>query len=381
MIGSLENIQTALTYDDVSISPRHSVISSRSEIDTSVYLDEERNIRLKIPVIASPMDTVCESTMAIAMAREGAMGIIHRFMSIEKQVEEINKFYEAHRDEPVDLWNCGAAIGEKEEDKERVRAIAEKTMCSVLNLDVAHGDHKMSVDMIKWISTEFPERFHIMTGAICTASAFDRLRRVDKSVKSFRVGVGSGSSCETRIRSGVGVPQVTAINQCATHMFNVSQNEEYINKSAFKKIIVADGGIRNSGDIAKAIAAGAHIVMLGGLLAGTKETPGQITKIGLWPNEQLFKKYRGAASYDHKMSHQKNEGDQIKNVEGNSMLVPYKGKVKRILNDIHDGLRSAFSYVNARNMKEFQENAEFVRVTVAGQIEATPHGMKNNRSM
>lgn len=169
------------------------------------------------------------------------------------------------------------------------------------------------------------------------------------------------SLCETRIRTGVGIPQVTALQDCV----------EVADK--FDIPVIADGGIRYIGDIAKAIGLGADTVMLGSLLAGTKETPGELSKQGVWPNEQLYKKYRGSASLDSKL-----DRGESGNVEGNSIISPYKGKIKRIINDIEDGVRSALSYVGANNIKEFHSKCDFVEITNAGINEAYPHGVKRN---
>jgi IMP dehydrogenase len=179
----------------------------------------------------------------------------------------------------------------------------------------------------------------------------------DWGVDAIRVGIGNGSLRETRIRTGIGIPQVTALVDCikVADGYNIP--------------VIADGGIRIIGDIAKALALGADSVMLGSLLSGTKETPGDIQRTGTWPNEELFKRYRGSASLETKMEHNLDE----KNVEGNSKLVPYKGKIKRIIDDINDGLTSSMSYVNAMNLSEFRANSEFVKVTQNGVVEAKPH--------
>lgn len=167
------------------------------------------------------------------------------------------------------------------------------------------------------------------------------------------------SLCETRIRTGIGIPQVTALIDCIRG----------IEDSGIDIPVIADGGIKTTGDVAKALSLGADTVMLGSLLAGTRESPGEIQRMGVWPNEQLFKKYRGSASAETKRAH----GMEEKNVEGNSKLIPYKGKVGRIINDIHDGVRSSMSYVNATTIGEFHANAKHVLITQNGLIEAKPH--------
>ena len=170
------------------------------------------------------------------------------------------------------------------------------------------------------------------------------------------MGVGNGSLCETRIRTGVGLPQVSALLDCVTVA------------DSYDVPIIADGGIRNVGDVCKGLGCGADTIMVGSLLSGTKESPGSIEKKGQWPNEQLFKKYRGSASLDSK-----SDRGEDKNVEGNHKVIPYKGKVKRILHDIRDGISSSCSYVGASNLEEYRSLVEFVEVTKAGQVEAQPH--------
>ena len=181
---------------------------------------------------------------------------------------------------------------------------------------------------------------------------------VKKGADAVRIGIGNGSLCETRIRTGVGIPQVSALIDCVSVA------------GGYGTPVIAVGGIRNIGDVCKGLACGADSIMLGSLLSGTKETPGTIEKIGEWPNEQLHKKYRGSASLDSK----KSRGDN-KNVEGNHKVIPYKGKVKRIINGIQEGLRSSFSYVGANNISEFHSKVKLVEVTRAGQVEALPHLM------
>ena len=167
------------------------------------------------------------------------------------------------------------------------------------------------------------------------------------------------SLCETRIRTGVGVPQVTAL----------IESIRAVEESGIDVPVIADGGIRMTGDVAKALSLGTDTVMVGSLLAGTRESPGEIQRMGMWPNEQLFKKYRGSASAEVKQVH----GLEEKNVEGNSKLIPYKGKVERIINDIKDGVRSSMSYVNATTISEFHSNSNHVLITQNGLIEAKPH--------
>ena len=222
--------------------------------------------------------------------------------------------------------------------------------CNVILIDVAHGHHKNVGDAIEEVKSKI-SNIEVVAGNIATSDGARFL--AGKGADAIRVGIGNGSLCETRIRTGVGLPQVTTlIDVCSV-------------ADDWDIPVIADGGIRNVGDVVKGIGCGADSIMVGSLLSGTKESPGSIEKQGQWPNEKLFKKYRGSASRDSK--------GNDKNVEGNHKVIPYKGKVNRLLSDIKDGIRSSFSYVGANNMSEFHSKVEFVEVTSAGQIEARPH--------
>ena len=334
----------ALTYDDVNIIPKYSELEHRSDCDLSTQFT--KNIRLKIPVVSSPMDTITELDMAIELDMLGGMGIIHRFMSIEKQSKMSNTLY---------TYNVkfGAAIGVTGDWFERAQELV-KNGCDVLFIDVAHGHHKLVKNALRRLKNEISNTFEVVAGSVATSKAARQI--CEWGADGVRVGIGNGSLCETRIRTGVGVPSITSILDCASLCDN------------FGVPVIADGGIRNVGDSCKSLGAGADCFMLGSLLSGTKETPGEIEKVGKWPNEQLYKKYRGSSSIDSK----KERGEE-KNVEGNTKIVPYKGKIKRIIQDIQEGIRSSFSYVGANNISEFHSKVEFVEVTKAGQIEALPH--------
>ena len=352
-----------LTYDDVNIVPKYSELKSRSEVDLASNLT--KNIKLQIPIVSSPMDTVTEYEMAYGMWNHGGVGFIHRFMEIDKQSkmilnlkEEIESHWKGMKD--LDISNkqwfenppLGAAIGVTGDWLERAKELV-KNGCNVLLIDVAHGHHKLVGEAIEKIKRDI-STIEVIAGSIATSDAARQL--CEWGADGVRVGIGNGSLCETRIRTGVGVPSITSILDCASVCDN------------FGVPVIADGGIRNVGDACKSLGAGADCFMLGSLLSGTKETPGTIEKKGQWPNEQLFKKYRGSASLDSKKSRGEN-----KNVEGNSKIVPYKGKIKRIIGDIRDGIRSSCSYVGASNLEEFRSLVEFVEVTRAGQVEAQPH--------
>jgi IMP dehydrogenase len=387
-----------LTYDDVNIVPKYSELNSRDDVDLTTRFTKNR--KLHIPIVASPMDTVTEEKMAIEMMERGAVGVIHRFMSIKKQSRMMKSLHykwdsffnigdgkERSADNDYDEWYeklhnkskisksdwedfkdygiftddmaetdrmwrnlplC-AAVGVKGDYLERAKELVFNG-CNVILIDVAHGHHKLVGDAIEKIKSKI-SNIEVIAGNIATRDGAEFL--CDKGVDAIRVGIGNGSLCETRIRTGVGLPQVTALlDVCSV-------------ADRYDVPVIADGGIRNVGDVCKGLGSGADSVMVGSLLSGTKESPGSIEKQGEWPNEKLFKKYRGSASRDSK--------GNDKNVEGNHKVIPYKGKVQRILHDIQDGIRSSCSYVGASNLDEYRSLVEFVEVTNAGQVEAKPH--------
>ena len=347
-----------LTCDDVNITPKYSELESRSDVKLTARFT--KNTEIKIPIVSSPMDTVTEADMAIEIGRLGGVGIIHRFNTIEQQVEMISNVSKSLHDISIEEAKkygltstpmC-AAVGVTGDYLERARELVWNG-CNVILIDVAHGHHKLVGEAIEEIKKDISD-IEVVAGCIATSEAAKQL--CEWGVDGLRVGVGNGSLCETRIRTGVGLPSVTALlDVCSTaDDYNVP--------------VIADGGIRNVGDVCKGLGCGADTIMVGSLLAGTKESPGTIEKKGQWPNEQLFKKYRGSASLDSKSDRGEDE-----NVEGNHKVIPYKGKVKRIIGDIEDGIRSSCSYVGASSLEEYRSLVEFVEVTRAGQVEAQPY--------
>ena len=337
----------AYTFDDLQIIPRYSEVESRSQCNLTTRFTKQ--YKLGTPLVASPMDTVTEDKMAIAIASHGGVGIIHRFMSIEKQANQVRKVKEQEK-------LVSAAIGATGDFKERAQELVNAGAI-VLLIDVAHGNTKQVRDAITWCKQNLPNYVDVIAGNVAT---YDGAKNLAKwGADAIRVGIGNGSLCETRIRTGIGIPQVTAL----------IESIRAVEESGIDVPIIADGGIRMTGDVAKALSLGADSVMLGSLLAGTRESPGEIHRMGIWPNEQLFKKYRGSASAEVKQVH----GLEEKNVEGNSKLIPYKGKVERIVSDISDGVRSAMSYVDATTIEEFQAKSEHILITQNGLIEAKPH--------
>jgi IMP dehydrogenase len=355
--------KTALTYDDIQLIPAYSEIKSRQSINLKTMLTKRYG--LLQPLVASPMDTVCGYEMALKMASMGGAGVIHRFMSIEEQSKIVSRLQSdiygdgfggtIAEDWGVmyDDWHSEikavpivAAIGVQTEDRIRAKELV-KNGANVLVIDVAHGHHKNVIDMVKWCK-EQPEfgDVDIIAGNIATGEAAIDLENA--GADGLRVGIGGGSLCTTRIKTGFGVPNVTSL-------------EDVISEA--KTPVMADGGIRMSGDIAKALAVGASTVMLGSLIAGTDEAPGQIveTKGG------LYKRYRGSASLETKVTH----GQAARNVEGESTTIPYKGGVNYIITGLLDGVKSALSYAGVNNLQQYKP--DYVQVTNAGINEAKPH--------
>lgn len=469
----------ALTYDDVLLVPQYSTVPSRKKLSTETRLT--RKLRLQIPIVSSNMDTVTESEMAIAMAREGGIGIIHRFMPIEEQAAQIarvkktesfvvdhplalttrdtvgdakriveetgtggilvldggerlvgivttrdllfenddrkpitevmqsrvvtaptgtsldtaEKILHEHRIEKLPLVDeqghvtglitlkdimkllqypkatkdargrlaVGAAVGVKPRDMKRVECLLEAGADCIV-VDIAHGDSQQEIEMIKNIRRRFPQA-QIIGGNVATADGTKRL--IEAGADAVKVGVGPGSICVTRIVAGAGVPQLTAILECA------AAAREY------DVPIIADGGIRYPGDAAKAIAAGAETVMVGSLLAGTDESPGlMMTRKG-----HRYKVSRGMASLAANVGRKLREGERVAQEdldeyvsEGVEAAVPYRGKAKEVLTQLVGGIQSGMSYSGAHTIKEFQEKAVFVRITSAGMKESLPHDVE-----
>ena len=475
-------IREGLTFDDVLLLPRHSAVFSRKDANTRTLLS--RHLSLNIPLISANMDTVTESGMARAMARLGGIGIIHRFLSVERQVEEVRKVKRAENvviEDPFTvlpdmtlgeaksfmrregtsgvlvvkmktgkkqlvgiltrrdllfetddrqkvsslmskelvtarsdvtlekakniLHDCrieklplttkdgylvglitlkdivermqnpgsskdkkgrlmvGAAVGVKEDTLERTDLLL-KAGADVIVIDVAHGHNSRAIETTRLLRKTFGSKIEIIAGNIATTEAARDLAKA--GADGLKVGIGPGAACTTRIVTGVGVPQLSAIMDVA--------------KEAEKLGIpfIADGGIKNSGDLSKALAAGADTAMIGNLLAGTKESPGEyVLERGV-----AYKYYRGMASYEASTEKTRIDGvggagdGFFRSPEGASGRVPYRGEVSMVVTDLVAGLRSSMSYLGAKTLKEFEKNAEFIRMTDAGRTESGPHGVK-----
>ena len=359
-----------LTFDDVLLIPAEShVLPNEVKLDTKLA----PNLQLHIPLISAGMDTVTEGNMAIAMAENGGLGVIHKNLSIEAQVEEVKKakgktvdpnLPHPAVDEQGRLLTA-AAVGVTSDTFERAESLLEAGADAIV-IDTAHGHSAGVLRKIKEIREHFPNAT-LIAGNVATGEGTAAL--FDAGVDVVKVGIGPGSICTTRIVAGVGVPQITAIYDAAS----VAQ------KYGKKKI--ADGGIKYSGDVVKALAAGGNAVMLGSMFSGTTEAPGTI-----FTNEgKQFKSYRGMGSVGA-MSQQHGSSDRYfqggvneanKLVpEGVEALVPYKGDVSNIIYQIDGGLRAGMGYVGAGTIEELIENSQFVQITNAGLRESHPHDVQ-----
>ena len=346
-------IKEALTFDDVLMLPRYSdVLPSQTNIETSLT----DKIKLKVPFLSSAMDTVTDSNMAIAIAQSGGVGIIHRNLNIVSQSKEVIK---VKRKKLL----SGAAIGTSDEDLERARALLDSGV-DLIVIDTAHGHSKNVINVLaklKKISSNTP----ICVGNIATGDAAKNL--FNSGADIIKVGIGPGSICTTRMVAGIGVPQISAIMEV----------KKSLNKKKVK--IISDGGIKFSGDIAKALAAGADAIMMGSIFAGTDESPGKKFKI----NGKFFKKYRGMGSIGAMSSgsanryFQKKHKDKSKFVpEGVEGRVEYKGKVSQIIYQLQGGLRSSMGYIGAKNLSDLKKKAKFIKITKAGFYESMVHSVE-----
>jgi len=345
-----------LTYDDVLLLPDASDVVP-SEVDTRTQLT--RSIYLDIPLVSSAMDTVTESAMAIAMAKAGGIGIIHRNLAVDEQVTHVKLVKGAN-------LHVGAAVGVGDDGFERAQALIDVGV-DVIVVDTAHGHHRAVLEAIAKIKKHFPKQ-EIIGGNIATRAGAQAL--INAGADAVKVGVGPGSICTTRVVAGVGVPQVTAIMEAA--------------KPCKKADIplIADGGLQFSGDIAKAIVAGADTVMLGSLLAGCEESPGELVEI----EGRKFKTYRGMGSLSAmqsrgaKKSYSKDRYMQD-DVLAEDKLVPegiegkvaYRGPVSDVVHQLVGGLRSGMGYAGAENIAALQKRGRLIQITSAGLQESHPH--------
>lgn len=351
------SIKDSLTFDDVTLVPQYSSVLP-SETITLTKL--ARNLDLKIPLMSSAMDTVTESKMAIAISKSGGMGIIHRNLSIEQQVREVKKVKKNN-------YLVGAAIGVSPKDLERAKELS-KVNTDLIVIDTAHGHTQKVLEMIRKIKKKL-KTCTLCVGNIATGKAAKFL--ADSGADIVKVGIGPGSICTTRLVAGIGVPQLSAVIQVKKALKN------------YKTKIISDGGIKFSGDIAKAIAAGADAVMIGSLFSGTIESPGKIFK----HKGKLFKNFRGMGSVGAMSvgSADRYYQKKFKNVskyvpEGVEGIVRFKGPVNKIIYNLVGGLKSSMGYLGAKTIQDLQKKGEFVKITKAGFYESMVHSVDHVKS-
>ena len=353
-------IKDSFTFDDVSLVPQHSSVLP-SETKTFNKLCDKLN--LQIPLMSSAMDTVTESRMAIAISKLGGIGVIHRNLSIEKQVMEIKKVKKNN-------YLVGAAIGVSPQDFERAEELF-KIKTDLIVIDTAHGHTQKVLNMIKKIKKKL-NNTTLCAGNIATGKAAKFL--ADSGVDIVKVGIGPGSICTTRLVAGIGVPQLSAVLEVKKALKN------------YKTKIISDGGIKFSGDLAKAIAAGADAIMIGSLFSGTIESPGKIIK----HKGKLYKNFRGMGSVGAMAAgsadryFQKKSKNVSKYVpEGVEGLVKFKGPVEKIVYNLIGGLKSSMGYLGAKTIRDLQKKGEFIKITKAGFYESMVHNVdhiKKNES-
>ena len=359
-----------LTFDDVLLIPAESHVLP-NEVDLSTQI--AKNLKLKVPFISAGMDTVTESSMAIAMALQGGMGVIHKNMSIQAQAGEVANVKSVALNlmmshAAVDDQNrllVAAAVGVTSDTFERAEALF-KAGADAIVIDTAHGHSAGVLRKIAEIRDHFPNET-LIAGNVATGEGTRAI--FEAGVDVVKVGIGPGSICTTRVVAGVGVPQITAIYDAASVAYE------------FGKAIIADGGIKYSGDIVKALAAGGNAVMLGSMLSGTTEAPGEVYE----DNGKKYKSYRGMGSVgamaqshgssDRYFQGGVNEANKLV-PEGLEARVEYKGDVSDVIFQMVGGLRSGMGYVGAGDIQTLINQAQFVQITNAGLRESHPHDVQ-----
>lgn len=332
-------IKESLCFDDILLIPQQSNIKSRKNINLSMH-------GYTFPIVASPMDTVCGWQMARAISNEGGIGIIHRYISTGERLSEF-KMAIKNNSNPQ---NVGIALSSLEaEDTEFMRSAIDLG-CVWFCIDTANGHNYSAIVATKYLKARYPD-IKVMVGNISSVEGYIEL--ANAGADAVRVGIGGGATCKTRIVTGHGVPTLQSIIDCYNHKTSANRST----------LIVADGGIRNSGDIVKAFAAGADLVMLGSMLAGTDESPGEII--------DGYKKFRGMASADAQIDWRGN----ISVDEGISTMIPCKGPVQNIFNEIKGGIGSGCSYSGVESLSGLAENAEYTVVSPSSVLESKPHAI------
>ena len=345
-------IKEALTFDDVTLVPQYSsILPYETTTTTSLF----KNLKLNIPLISSAMDTVTESKMAIAMGKSGGLGIIHKNLNPKNQALEVRKVKKKN-------FFVGAAVGTNDEDIKRVYKLLESKV-DLIVVDTAHGHTKKVLTIIKRIK-KISKNCVVCAGNIATGKAANFL--ADAGVDIVKVGIGPGSICTTRLVTGIGVPQLSAV-------LNIKKSLKNYNTK-----IISDGGIKFSGDIAKAIAAGADAVMIGSLFSGTTESPGKTFKY----KGKIYKNFRGMGSVGAMSSGSADRYFQKKSkniskyvAEGVESIVQFKGPINKIIYQLIGGLKSSMGYMGAKTIKDLQKKSEFVKITKAGFYESMVHNV------
>lgn len=330
--SDLNNNLLSLTYDDISLIPTEiSRVKSRSEVNIkSTFLGEE----LAVPVLASPMDSVCGIEMARELNSLGCIGIVNRFDSSLREL-----FRDESSSEGIQAVSVSLTA-----DDELLERIAEKKMLVCIDTANANNAHVLNK------CEEIKKRYNVkvILGNVAGGTTLSHL--VNAGADAVRIGIGGGSMCTTSIQTGIGIGQVSSLLDVY-----FTRQEQKLNIA-----LIADGGIKSPGDVAKAISAGADVVMLGRMLAGTKETPGEVIKY----SDQLWKKYRGSASFGVKM--------KSEFIEGEETMVPYKGPVRNVVNAISDGLKSSMSYLNCESIEELRNKDRFALLSTSSYLERLP---------
>ena len=340
-------IREGLTFDDVLLVPQYSKVESRSKVDISVKWG---CLHFAHPIIPANMKTVVGREMALKIIKGGGLAILHRFMDEREQIQIANEIFDNHGNE-----NFATSVGIKTSDKEMVIRFRDSGI-RMICIDVAHGDSEQCAEMASWIKSKYADMF-VIAGNVATGEGARRLWEAGADV--VKVGVGPGSLCTTRIETGNGVTQLTAlmdVDEVQRQLNELEKTKRYPNDKRRTFPFIADGGIKSAGDIVKALCF-ADMVMVGNLFAGCEETPGKRIVI----DGISYKEYVGSST--HKTNH----------IEGVAALVPYKGTFQDILTKLLEGLRSGCSYQGSQNLEELKDNPAFIRITGAGLKESHPH--------
>jgi len=349
-VNKHDDIPLALSYDDVLLTPKYSKIGSRNDISLETRISPR--ITLQIPLISANMSDVTGVEMAITLAKLGGLGVIPRFLPPEMQADQIN---EVKKEKVL----VGGAVGARNGIMERAEMLV-KAGVDILFIDVAHGHMQKTLDATAKLKRVFGKLVDIIAGNSATYEAADDLFKA--GADGVKVGVGPGSICTTRIETGSGVPQISAIMASARAA------------RKHKRFLIADGGIKQSGDVVKGLAAGASAIMAGSIFAGTDEAPGKLVII----EGKKYKTYNASTSLAEKLRHTKyNKGEiethYTKQIEGVESIVPHKGPLKDLIDKYTANLRSGLSYSGAKNIEELWEKASFVRITQMGKVESGAH--------